>query len=380
MKIAFVEGAFHSEVLSVLAILAAGQDVNVTIYTHEKLRDNLLPAVLTDNRIACLFAQESDNFCQWVYQHIPLNHAFDFIILTSVETYQNDIVDISQRPNVCLYLHTLNNAFSAFWTNLFSPPLSFIAKTSRYLKAKIANNIYSKRTEIIKKYKYYAVTDEQIGNTLHLIFSIPKDNILVIPFYFIPVLKKATSSRRIVIPGTVNTKTRDYCTVIDALSGVNKEVEVFFLGALQDGKVKTRLELLSVTKPNVILRYFESSIDSAQYEEILKSSHFAILPIIPVFEHGISSEIAGVTCLSGSFNDICRGRLPYLYPERLALPSNLVEFGTAYGGRADLKSKIEAWLDSDLIKFEQLFESKSGALGLDNSGKKMIEKLRVIIG
>jgi hypothetical protein len=140
------------------------------------------------------------------------------------------------------------------------------------------------------------------------------------------------------VPGTVNGKTRCYEDIEYVLRNVTRKCTVFLVGAIHDTDILDRLKKNCNQNTNLV--YSISGYSKVEYDQIMDQAHIAILPLSKYMKMGISYEIQGLTCLSGTINDVLGVNLPFMYPRYIRLPNDLEKVSTCYKTNQDLVDKI----------------------------------------
>lgn len=367
LRLALIEGAHHSEVVSLLALMASTQEFEIHLYTHTALKPFLFPEVLSNQNLVFHFAPENTRFLPWIQGKISELKTFDKVILTSLDTKDGDYVNLSEIPGVYLYLHALHHDFVVFGNR--------IRGLLRLAKSIWEGRSYFKRRQTLLAYQNYLVASDQIAESLSNLLDDDRSKIRVIPFYCIGPPNTIPERRGIVIPGSVNEEIRNYDMVLDCLQRLDRQVDVYLLGKLKNKNLKKRVDALNKAQSGISVHYFETPVPSDVYESSLVTCKFAILPLKPRFEHGSGFEIAGKTTLSGSFNDVCRKTLPFLYPSDICLPEDLADLGEAYQSKEDLLRIIKKWLVSDQNELGKKFDQKRDQLNLYKAGENLKRQL-----
>ena len=153
---------------------------------------------------------------------------------------------------------------------------------------------------------------------------------------------------RIVIPGSVNTTTRDYGPLEIALRMVAKRqrimLDIHFAGMVKDAEIvkQIRENVADVTGIHsadrlLNLEFYPSGLSHNHYEELMASADLLVAPLMRLVRIGGVWENVGTTKISGSFFDAVR------FGKRLYVPTWYDPSVTAlyhYGDAEDLAEQI----------------------------------------
>jgi glycosyltransferase involved in cell wall biosynthesis len=181
---------------------------------------------------------------------------------------------------------------------------------------------------------------------------------------------------KIVIPGTLDGRRRDYNLVFELLEGINKSalnVSITFLGGINSEYGKGILaKCRQYSNEHSNLRFFSSEIvEQPDFDRIMDDAHLAFIP--STINAVISDDIAetyGLSKSSGNLFDIIKHAKPFVIPEELQIPENLESSVFKY----DSVESIISFLQS-LISNPQLYLRLQDE-ALKNSRKYTIEKIR----
>lgn len=165
------------------------------------------------------------------------------------------------------------------------------------------------------------------------------------------VPEPTTPPLRIVVPGSIDPKRRDYHKVLELAELLRDEpVEIVLLGG--GNSAYTRSIWQQCTSAGLAnLVWFEKSIIAQdRFDDWLNKAHFIWIPSVIETEicAGIR-EVYGITKSSGNIFDIIKHARPFLYPEGLVIPAELVHSGYQYASLETLSAWIRQVLENHAI-------------------------------
>lgn len=149
---------------------------------------------------------------------------------------------------------------------------------------------------------------------------------------YLPFLWNETTTQphneklHLVIPGTVNLRSRDYYMVADALELLSNKVREKGIKITLLGKYKGKKErhliymMLKSCGPKIELNYFYEHIDSQEFDAIMQSADLLWLPLHNEWQYGVVMEKGGVSCLSGNIGDWVRFGKTVMIPSHYPVP------------------------------------------------------------
>jgi hypothetical protein len=159
-------------------------------------------------------------------------------------------------------------------------------------------------------------------------------------------------SIKIVVPGTIDVRRRNYDQVFELLDKshiLNLPVSVTLLGGYygEEGKcVLSRCAEYSMHHNN--LKFYDgNTVDQPEFDKVMNESHFAWIPsvITTVLHDGIAEEY-GKTISSGNLFDIIKHATPFIIPEKLQIDNFLESSAFRYHTIDEIIIHIRHFLDS----------------------------------
>ena len=154
---------------------------------------------------------------------------------------------------------------------------------------------------------------------------------------------------RIVIPGTIGLKSRNYIPVIEALKGlvnrIDTNVQIHLLGRPQGTYGKDIIiKCKALESKKLSFCFYNDFIDQDKFDQIMYNADFLILPIAEYMKFDIYKEKNGYSCVSGNVNDMVKYGLPSILPSHYPLDKNLENVVGLYEDSEDLVRILEQWI------------------------------------
>lgn len=362
-KVSLLEFAHHSEVLfSYVLVFLEKPDAEIVVYCSEWVYSQCY--LLHQNKhIVWNVKSKNQTTEQFLDDQLNKIDQSQLIIATSHEDSSNKVLDLSKfKSRKILVAHKLNTFFR---------PYSSLKSSDRWygrtiLKLKLLK-FYFKRNAVVsllKEVDAIAVDNKRLANryaSLNLLKPC-----IVFPFgvkYF-ESKKPQNKYLKIVVPGSVSQRSRDYNSLFQALPLIkySGKIEIELLGKLDDKSIISTLESLNFPKINIV--YHTSFVDQRLFDTKMLSADFLVLPIQKNMSYGPIKEDSGYSCISGNTNDIIRYGIAAITPDYYPLDSALQEITEQYSGTEGLAAKIDEWaltkkysllknkMNSSLVKHE----------------------------
>ena len=339
MKIAIFE-TYHFEVAHTLISLFDKPGNEITIFVHQEAYRQLL-FLLADKagRYTWLVRMEDETnrgFIRRVFRYTQ-DHSFDLLYFNTIADnfiiYAYHHRKLRRIPSV-LTLHDINGQFQ------YKPSFS-LTRIVRYI---------GKRLLIIRFPAFNVLADSMVPylrkklGSGKKIYSIPGN--YFDPANIIPIQLEADNPVKIVIPGSVDERRRDYSIVkelLEATSLQNIAIEICLLGSFRSGySESTRQFCTNYLRNNNNLKIFEEEIvDQPEFEKRIQESHFIWMPVqykLSVSD-GIIEEYGKSIC-SGNIGDVIKHAKPFFVPRQMPLDAALLDSAIRYDTLADILSVI----------------------------------------
>ncbi|HEY6506206.1 MAG TPA: glycosyltransferase [Chitinophagaceae bacterium] len=188
--------------------------------------------------------------------------------------------------------------------------------------------------------------------------------------------QKIEGSIRLVVPGSLDKRRRDYQQIFDLASLADKEklrLQIILLGGYfdDDGKAIT-IRVNSTEYDFVEISCYETNVvDQDEFDRQMDAAHFVFIPsVIHTKICGDIPEIYGITKSSGNIFDVIKHAKPFIVPAGLTVSLQLQTSCFKYSGITDIADFLESVVDSreDYALWQQN--------ALTNSLNYTIEKVR----
>jgi len=344
-KIAIILLDQHHEVLSshITSLHAAGHDV--TVFTNSfcrgKLRKNELEAISE-----CFIREEKksiDHFLSFYKTEIDRS---DAQLVPSIDGNYGEYISPKYFNNPYLLVHSYHAIIDPFghisWKKSWKSNLITLLKAAKG----VCTRSYHKRVVTALQYEHILLPSESVLRYCNELEhkSNNKQILGLAPFYTHERMNHVYERKviKVIVPGTVIYKSRDYQILLDALLKVDKkiELEIVLLGKLKERPKE--LERLKECK-NIILRTYDEYLTQEEYDFELFDADFLILPLMHEMNFGIVSEKAGYTALSGNVNDVTRFAIPALITESIPMPAPIDEISERFADAHSLAKLINQW-------------------------------------
>lgn len=174
---------------------------------------------------------------------------------------------------------------------------------------------------------------------------------------------------RLVVPGTVDVRRRDYEVVFELLEHCNRlslPVSITLLGGHYGDAGKQILEKCrqyKQQKDNLIF-YETDIVDQPEFDRVMNESHFVFIPtqVETVLSDGIP-ETYGKSSSSGNLFDIIKHAKPFISPTALALPEDLQAAALRYEDMATITAFLQM-ITQDATRYKEL--AKKAILSSEN--------------
>lgn len=185
------------------------------------------------------------------------------------------------------------------------------------------------------------------------------------------VKQKDFSTWNIVVPGTLDSKRRNYDHVFEFLDKVDMPtVKLILLGG-GNSLFAQEIRQKALKYGNRLQVFDQEIVDQEIFDQVMDQAHFVWIPsVIDTKICGSIPEKYGVTKSSGNLFDIIKHAKPFFYPDSLVIPDNLKSSGVGY-------ENIQ-----QLIELMQTYERSTDSYkamevaALTNSAQYTITKIR----
>jgi len=269
---------------------------------------------------------------------------------------------------LCIFLKKIKTVLTIHGANSHFKPAVKLGLSSflRYAGKKILTKNVTHFATLLSSTKLYVQKTFQ-----------PKQEVICIPgsFFENESYPITDTFLKIVVPGSVDFKRRNYDFVLKLLGELNikSRIEFVLLGGIAENNKIMLTQFKAFDSDLVKIKtYDEPFIDTGEYETQLKTCDFILAPIQKFFEDESSiSEEYGVTKSSGTFFDAIRYGKPLLISADISIPEELEKQCIRYHTVQDLASFLENLNFEKKLKYSQMAVSNSLNFTLENIRKAL---------
>jgi hypothetical protein len=351
MNIAIIEKG-HFEVAYTLISLFDTGDNRITVFVDESSYDQL--AYLLKEKVSryiwIIQTNETNrDFIAEMFRYIH-QHSFDLLYFDTIADnfiHYGWYIRKLNRDKIIMTLHDINGFFH------YTPSWS-IRKTLRYI---------GKRRLIHLIPAFNVLTETLIPNLKQKlpgakkIFNIPGG--FFEPGNFKANEYKATDIIKITVPGSVDTRRRDYDSIFELLlkakqQGIN--IAITLLGTFSEKYSEhIHLKSLKYCETNANLHLYETGIVSqAEFDRVMGETHFIWMPLqsSAIVTDG-ATEQYGISISSGNIGDTIRYAIPFFAPAHFNTDSALEKSRCSYNEIIDIVKTLRNLTGSEYERLQQ---------------------------
>lgn len=347
-KIAYIEIDTHAEIAeNFMSLIGLSQKVLVDFYFSQKVLSLLDETAASNGQIFKADAKTLFSLLK--------GEKYDLVIIGTAHRYFNLFLKIVECFPTLIIAHNLNFVKTDNWNllkNIFKTQVKFRLKLLLKEGLLLKNKVYEKARGLV-------VLDRQISSE---------------KYHFLPLFyneycsdKKPDGIFRIVIPGAVSQKRRDYSLILKEIKKIRIEgaLEFVFLGKAL-GKELEWIENFKIENSNINLVYFTEKVSQNIYDNWMRKADILWCPIQQKTDFFSVKEYYGLTKISGNIGDAIKyGKLavfPKFYQEKY--PFVFSEYQTIEKCWEESlvgifknyeKNKISIELEKNLFKFVENF-------------------------
>lgn len=293
IRIAYIELDTHAEIAANFRELLTDQaELTVDFYFSEKILRilNLAPSeTIFRSTAERLFAQLSAK-------------AYDLIIIGTAHRNFNVFRKIVERFPTAVLVHNKN------FSNL-----SIYQLVSRVFKD---DQVY--RAKLLLKEGLLSMPEvyRHAQRLLVLEPSMADDHHTYLPLLYSKYNEQPDGGTRlkIVVPGAVTQKRRDYRHILKTLQKINVPLELIFAGRAAGAELVWLETGIRPLKKDITVQFFSEKIPQREFEALMKSAHFLWCPVQRETDFFSTSEIYGETKMSGNVGDAIKFSKFALFP------------------------------------------------------------------
>lgn len=263
--------------------------------------------------------------------------SYDLVIIGTVHRYFNVFLEVTRRFSTVIIghnLHFIQSSTNILLRNIFKEDIKFRLKLLLKEGLIYKNKVYQNAKAIM-------VLDEKLVSEGYVYF----------PLFFNQYWGyEDTESFKIVIPGAVSQKRRDYLLVMKELTQLKTEqcIEVVFLGKVEK-KVLNRLRVLEknlIDNPKIKITYFMKKVAQNLFDEKMKHADVLYCPIQATTEFFGIREVYGRTKMSGNIGDAIKFGKKAIFPNTYGVEQFFVDDESQSLGSVlskNQRTRVEDW-------------------------------------
>lgn len=246
----------------------------------------------------------------------------------------------------------IHDAFSCFQPGKHIVKDNSLKGILRKVKHKLLA-VENKRQAALATFDYFIMPNKTVFDfTRKMDFEL-KNKVRFIPMMTTQYFHNVNENQdvlNIVIPGTVNYKSRDYFMVLEALNllqdKIERKVNIYLLGRVSGSEgytIRNAFEKLKHFK----VYTFSDEVHQTYFHEIMSKADFFILPIKKTMQYELTEELQGKTCISGNINDMLSYAKPSLNPDFYELEDEYRRLSQSYTSSVHLADILMDWINND---------------------------------
>ena len=230
------------------------------------------------------------------------NIDYDEIIIGTAHRYFNIFNKLVKKYKTSIIIHNINFSKATKW-QLFK---NVFKNEQKYrLKLLLKEGLLT-APKLYKNSKLY-VLDEALSDEVYQYLDIFKnmyisDNECVYPI-------------KIVVPGTISQKRRDYKYIIQKIQKWKIDAEVIFCGKASGEELQWLREVEEELHQNISIQYFTYKLNAKVFDKLMKSAHLFWCPICEKTDFMSIPEIYRKTKMSGNVGDAIKYGKMSIFPK-----------------------------------------------------------------
>ncbi|MFY1047263.1 hypothetical protein [Chryseobacterium sp. GP-SGM7] len=295
-KIAYIEIDTHAEIAAdFMDLMEDSKEFSVDYYFSGKIKKQIAGChenVFLSDNLMILDQLETKKY--------------DLIIIGTVHRYFNTFFNITQRYKTAVIAHNLNFSKASkldLIKNIFKEDVIYRLKL--WWKEGLFNS-----SEVYRNASQLLVLDKGLSSSEHQFLPL---------FYAKEFQQNKNESLKVVIPGGVSQKRRDYSHVLNIISKSEgaENIEFILLGKAKGEE----LENIKKVAEQFNLKYFTERVSQEDFEMWMKKADVLWCPIQRKTEFFSLEEIYGKTKMTGNIGDAIKFGKVAVFPENYS--SNL---------------------------------------------------------
>lgn len=297
-----------------------------------------------------------------IYKHCRTNK-IDHLFLNTVSQHHilfGILCVILKRVKTVLTIHDANSFFKPAYKMTLRSILQYLGKKLLAKKITVFATLLSS-------------TKQYIQETFK-----PKQSIVCISGSFFETesyqAQHANSTLKIVIPGSVDLRRRNYNFILELLPHLNTKnrIEIVFLGGVErNNKILVQFKAFNSAMVK-IKTYDQLFIDTEEYERQIRTCDFILAPVQKFFQgESIVPEEYGLSKSSGSFFDAVRFGKPLIIGTDITIPEEIEKQCIRYQSVYELAAFFESVNSDNKLRYNEMALSNALNFTLENIRKRL---------
>jgi hypothetical protein len=297
-----------------------------------------------------------------IYKHCRVNK-IDHLFLNTVSQHHilfGILCVILKKARTVLTIHDANSFFKPTYKMTLRSVLQYVGKKL-----------------LVKKVTVFATLLSSTKQYIQETFK-PKQRVVCIPGSFFETesypVQHASSTLKIVIPGSVDLRRRNYNFILELLPHLNTKnrIEIVLLGGVErNNKILTQFKAFNSAMVK-IKTYDQLFVDTEEYEKQIRTCDFILAPIQKFFQgESITPEEYGLSKSSGSFFDAVRFGKPLIVSADIMIPKEIQKQCIRYHSVYELAAFFEGVNSDNKLQYNKMALSNALNFTLENIRKRL---------
>lgn len=325
-----IEHAAHFEVARAYAMMFLAGGWKVTLAINEKNHGFLAHVMDDKTQVQQMMLKVGGDEAAYWNNVDKLAAEVDLIIVTSHEKSGGGLVYDRWMAPCYLVIHDGFNYLDPYAHLVWKGGLKQWLRIGKYW----ATGYFRKRMQSARQYDGW-LTPVEWPETWKIKSKMSK--VLYLPFLWNETSEATLhEGLHIVVPGTINQRSRDYGSVKRLMQGIKASpgmpaCRITLLGkvaSIAEKKLVDDMKLLA--DQQVQLLTYDQHLSGEDFDAIMQSADLLFLPLQLSWQYGVVAEEGGVSCLSGNIGDMVRYGKKALLPKQYSLHPLLNEYTFVY--------------------------------------------------
>lgn len=298
-KIAYIEIDTHPEIVqNFMELTLFSRDFEIDFYLSEKILKQINP--IQQN----IFVVSPENLLSELEKQ-----NYNLIIIGTAHRYFHIFKKIIKKQSATIIVHNINFSKSSklsLFKNIFKEEVVFRLKLLLKEGLLSAPNLY-----------------KNVSKTFVLGKSLATEGRIFLPVFYSEKLSgkpKTTGKIRIVIPGAVSQKRRDYLHILKRIKTFKLNAEIIFCGKASSAEHSWLKEAQKHLPANLKIKFFSTKLSRETFDQIMASADVLWCPIQEKTTFMSVEETYGKTKISGNTGDAIRYQKPAIFPKGYESP------------------------------------------------------------